>query len=152
MSAMVWPFLIYWLAFFVACFTVCEVFQDWFYDEVTPWAGGKVAAGSLILAALATWARPSFDTIVTGDFGKTVLQAIVWVGVFILIYEFHPWHALAIGLITMVLTSCLATLGVDSLTKPRTLAPIQSRPNNIPLRKPLSAPNVTTEKTAPAAK
>jgi hypothetical protein len=65
MSAIVWPLLIYWLVLYVACYTACEVGQDQFYDEVTPNVGLKVAAGSLILAALATWIRPSFDTMFT---------------------------------------------------------------------------------------
>ena len=59
MSAIVWPLLIYWVVLFVACYTVCEVGQDQFYDEVTPRVGLKVGGGSLILAGLATWLRPS---------------------------------------------------------------------------------------------
>ena len=95
-SAIVWPFLIYWLVFFVACYAACEVGQDFFYDEVTPNVGLRSVAGSLILAALATWLRPSFDTMFTANIAWTVLQAIVWFGVFIFIFEFHPWHALAL--------------------------------------------------------
>lgn len=135
------PFLIYWLVLFVACYTVTEVGQDQFYDEVTRRVGLKVGAGSLILAALATWIRPSFETIFTANIAWTLLQAIVWFAVFMLIFEFHPWHALALSLITMVLVTGLATMGVDSLTKSRpTLPPVRSRPANEPIRKTLTAP------------
>ncbi|MCA1685114.1 MAG: hypothetical protein LC745_03850 [Planctomycetia bacterium] len=124
----------------MACYTACEVGQDQFYDEVTPHVGPKVAVGSLILAALATWIRPSFDTIFTANIAWTVLQAIVWCLVFIFIFEFHPWHALAISLVIMVLVSGLATMGVESLTRPTpTLAPVRSRPGNQPVRKSLNA-------------
>lgn len=141
MLAIVWPFLIYWLVFFVACYTVCEVLQDMFYDEVTPRVGLKVAGGAAILAAMATWLRPSFDTLFTTDFAWTLLQAVVWFGVFVLVLQFHPWHALACSLVTMILVPGLATLGVDSLTRPGPrVAPVQSRTNNMPVRKSLSAP------------
>ena len=36
MMSLVWPFLIYWLVIFVACFVVVEIAQDQLYDEVTP--------------------------------------------------------------------------------------------------------------------
>ena len=139
MSAIVWPVLIYWLVFYVACYTACEVGQDQFYDEVTPHVGLKVAIGSLILAALATWIRPSFDTLFTANIAWTVLQAIVWCLVFIFVLEFHPWHALAISLVIMVLSSGLATMGVESLTKTGpAVPPSRSRPSNMPVRKSLS--------------
>ena len=48
----------------------------------------------------------------------TVFQAIVWFGVFTLIFQFHPWHALGLGILTMLLVSGLATMGVDSMLKP----------------------------------
>lgn len=143
MFAIIWPMLIYWLVFFVACYTVVEVGQDQFYDEVTPNVGWKVAAGSLILAALATWLRPSYESIFTSDIAWTALQAIVWVLVFMFVFQFHPWHALGLGLVTMVLVAGLATLGVDSLTRPSlTVAPVQPRGNQ-PVRKaigPIGAP------------
>lgn len=139
--AMVWAVLIYWLAFFVACLTVVEVFQDWFYDEVTPHSALKVGAGTLPLALLAAWLRPSFDTMFTSDIAWTLLQAVAWFGVFTLAFQFHPTHALMTGLVTMVLVTGLATLGVDSLTKPsRTLAPVQRRRNNQPIRRSLTPP------------
>lgn len=140
LSAIVWPLLIYWLVFFVACYIACEIGQDQFYDEVTPNVGWKVAGGSLILAALATWVKPSFDTILTTNFAWAVLQGIVWFLVFMFIFQFHPWHALAIGLVSMVLVSGLATMGVESLTRTGPAIPsARSRTNNEPVRKSLNA-------------
>ena len=48
----------------------------------------------------------------------TVLQAIVWFGVFTLIFQFHPWHALGLGIATMLLVQGLATMGVNSILTP----------------------------------
>jgi len=124
MSTFIWPLLIYWLVIFVACFVVVEVGHDQLYDQVTPRAGLKVATGSLLIALLLTWIKVrgepvSYESMFTTNFAWTVLQGIVWFGVFTLIFQFHPWHALGIGLITMVMVSGLATMGVESvLAKP----------------------------------
>jgi hypothetical protein len=118
MGAILWPLLIYWLAMFIACYTIVEVGQDFFYDEVTPRAGTKVALGSFLLAVLLTWLRPSFDTMFTSDLPWTVLQGIIWFGVFTLIFQFHPTHALAIGTVALLLLPGIATMGVESLTRP----------------------------------
>ena len=123
MSTIIWPLLIYWLVLFVACFVVVEFGHDQLYDEVTPHAGLKVAGGSLLMAILLTALRyygmpASYESMFTTNIIWTVLQAIVWVGVFILIFQFHPWHGLGLGLATMLLVTGLATMGVDSLTKP----------------------------------
>lgn len=118
------PLLIYWLVMFVAHFVVVEVGHDQLYDEVTPHAGLKVAGGSLIVAALLTVLRSkglpaSFESMFTSNIIWTVLQGLVWFGVFTLLYQFHPWHALGIGLATMLLITGLATMGVESmLSKP----------------------------------
>ena len=40
----------------------------------------------------------SFESMFTTNIVWTVLQGIVWFGVFILIYQFHPWHALGLGI------------------------------------------------------
>ncbi|GAC1449658.1 MAG: hypothetical protein NVSMB9_33640 [Isosphaeraceae bacterium] len=140
MSAIVWPFLIYWLVLFVTCYIVTEMGQDLFYGEVASKVGLRVGAGTLILAALATWLRPTFETIFTSDIAWTLLQAVVWFLVFMWIFEFHPWHALGFSLVVMILVPGLATMGVDSLTKPsRTLPPVQSPTNSLPIRKSLNA-------------
>lgn len=129
MATFIWPLLIYWLVMFVACFVVVEVGHDQLYDEVTPHAGLKVAGGSLVLALLLTILRAygvaaSYESMFTTNIIWTLLQAIVWAGVFILIFQFHPWHGLGLGLATMLLVSGLATMGVESLlTRPTTTAP-----------------------------
>ena len=120
MAAIIWPFLIYWLVLFVACFIVVEIGQDQLYDEVTPRAGLKVLAGSLLIAVLLTALRrydhaASFDSMFTTNIGWTLLQGVVWFVVFTLILQFHPWHALGLGIATMLLVSGLATMGVESL-------------------------------------
>ena len=120
MAALIWPFLIYWLVLFVACFVVVEIGQDQLYDEVTPRAGLKVLSGSLLIAVLLTAApgydhAASFDSMFTTNIGWTLLQGVVWFVVFTLILQFHPWHALGLGIATMLLVSGLATMGVESL-------------------------------------
>jgi hypothetical protein len=39
----------------------------------------------------------------------------VWFLVFMFIFRFHPWHALGLGIATMLLVSGLATMGVESV-------------------------------------
>lgn len=134
------PFLVYWLLIFVVNYVVVEYGQNYLYDEATPKFGLKVLGGSFLLAALATWLRPSFDTMFTNTFHWTALQALAWVGVFLLLYQFHPPHALLIGLTAMVIVLGLATMTAESLTRPRqTLAPTNTR-NNGPVRRPLTPP------------
>ena len=117
---LVWTLLIYWLVVFVGCFVVVEIGQDQLYDQVTPRAGLKVLAGSLLIAMLLTWFKyrntpASFESMFTTNIAWTVLQGIVWFSVFTLIFQFHPWHALGLGLVTMLMVSGLATMGVDSI-------------------------------------
>jgi hypothetical protein len=143
--SIVWPLLIYWLVLFVACFVVVEVGHDQLYDEVTPRAGLKVAGGSFLLAALLTALRyygfpATFESMFTTNIAWTLLQGVVWFGVFTLIFQFHPWHAAGLGIATMLLVSGLATMGVESLlAKPRATAaatrPFTASP---PVRKSLS--------------
>src|SRR5947209_3817949 len=103
MLAILWPFLIYWLVMYVISYIAVEIGQDTLYDEVTPMSGWKVAAGSFLLAAMLTYFHPTFDSMFTTSIAWTVLQAMVWCGVFILIYQFHPWHGLAIALPVMLI-------------------------------------------------
>jgi hypothetical protein len=142
MFAILWPFLIYWLVMFVLSYIAVEVGQDQLYDEATPRAGLKVAAGSFILAAMLTYFRPTFDTMFTAGIAWTVLQALVWCGVFIFIYQFHPWHALAIALPLMLITSGFATMGVESVLTP-------SRPQRP--RSSLAAPKAVRKSLTPTA-
>jgi hypothetical protein len=125
MTTIVWPLLIYWLVLFVVCFVLVEIGHDQLYDDVTPRAGWKVAGGSLLLAALLTGLRAfgfaaSFQSMFTDNIGWTLLQGVVWFLVFMFVFQFHPWHALGLGVATMLLVSGLATMGVESvLAKPR---------------------------------
>ncbi len=135
------PLLIYWLVLFVACFVVVEIGQDQLYDEVTPHAGLKIAGGTLILALLLTILRArgltaSFETMFTSNIAWTILQGIVWFGVFVLIFQFHPWHGLGLGLATMALITGLATMGVESLLK-KPVPTLQSSSRSLILNKPV---------------
>jgi hypothetical protein len=120
MMTFVWPLLIYWLVLFVACFVLVEIGHDQLYDEAPPRAGLRVAGGSFLLAALLAALRvyghpASFESMFTTNIGWTLLQGVVWFLVFMFVFQFHPWHALGLGVITMVLISGLATMGVDSV-------------------------------------
>jgi hypothetical protein len=120
MMTIVWSLLIYWLVLFVACFVIVEIGHDQLYDEAPPRAGLRVAGGSLVLAALLTALRAygfpaSFESMFTSNIGWTLLQGVVWFLVFMFVFLFHPWHALGLGVVTMVLISGLATMGVESV-------------------------------------
>ena len=132
MATIIWTLLIYWLVLFVACFVVVEVGHDQLYDEVTPHAGLKVAGGSLLIAILLTWLKAkdlpaSYESMFTTNFAWTLLQGIVWFGVFTLIFQFHPWHALGVGIVTMLLVSGMATMGVDSVLSKSAASPAVAR-------------------------
>jgi hypothetical protein len=118
MWTLFFTFVVYWLVAFVGCFTAVEIAQDALYDEVTPRAGLKVTLASLILAAAMTYFHPSFESMFTANLLSTLLQGIVWFVVFVLVLQFHPWHALGLGLLLMCLVSPLATMGVDSMLAP----------------------------------
>ena len=149
----VWSLLIYWLVLFVVCYIITEVAQDQLYDEVTPRVGLKVGLASLSLALLLTKLHPSFDTMFTSNIAWTVLQGIVWFAVFTLILQFHPWHALAIGVLTMLIVPGVATLGVDSILKPTPrLASTRSLEPRKPVRQSLMGPGGTKPATAPEKK
>jgi hypothetical protein len=116
---------------------VVEVGQDQLYDEVTPHVGLKVAGGSLLIAMVLTALRAygyaaSFDSMFTTNIAWTLLQGVVWFTVFTLILQFHPWHALGLGIATMLVVSGLATMGVESiLAKP---APTSSAARSLPTK------------------
>jgi hypothetical protein len=146
MMTIIWPLLIYWLVLFVVCFMLVEIAQDQLYDEVTPHVGLKVGVGSLILAGLLTALRffgfaASFESMFTTNIGWTLLQGVVWFLVFMLVFRFHPWHALGLSVVTMILVSGLATMGVESvLAKPRDVSRATRMPvPNEPVRQSLGA-------------
>lgn len=157
-TTIIWPLLIYWLVLFVACYVVVEIGQDQLYDEVTPRSGLKVAAGSLVIAIVLTTLRAkgltaSYESMFTTNLIWTVLQGLVWFGVFMLIFQFHPWHALGLGLVTMLLVTGLATMGVESLLSPspapRTTS--GSLVPNKPVRQSVTPPTSAPPVAAPAA-
>ena len=133
-------FLIFWVLLFVACYILMEYGQFYLYDEKAPRTALKSLIASAILAAVLTWTRSSFDTMFTSKLGQTVLQAIIWFGVFVLVLQFHPWHALAMGLASMILVTGLATMAVESLTVTSHRArPDAIRHSSKPFRSTMSA-------------
>lgn len=135
-SSILVPLLVYWLVLFVVCYTIVEFGQNYLYDETTPRMGLKVAAGSLLLAALLTWTRTTFDTMLTTDLPWSTLQAIAWFAVFTLIFQFQPLHGAVLGIVSMLVIAGLASIAVDSLTTPGPrVAPEVARPAQ-PVRRP----------------
>jgi hypothetical protein len=151
---LIWTFLIYWLVLFVGCYVVCEIGQDQLYDEVTPRVGLKVLLGSFLLGLMLTYFQPSYESMFTTNIAWTILQGIVWFGVFTLIYQFHPWHALGLGILTMLLVSGLATMGVDSLMKPTpaTVSRPASAMSNTPVRQSVAPPAAVAQPKNEAVK
>jgi len=83
-----------------------------------------------------TWTRSNYATMFTDDIMWTVLQAIVWFGVFVLIFRFQPWHGGGLAIAAMLLLAGTATLVVDSMLRPRTAPQAIDRPVNKPIRRP----------------
>jgi hypothetical protein len=144
MTTIVWPLLIYWLVLFVVCFVLVEIGHDQLYDQVAKHAGLRVAGGSLALASSLTALRffgfpASFESMFTTNIGWTLLQGVIWFLVFMFVLQFHPWHALGLGVAAMVLVSGLATMGVDSLLAKRRDVSTATRPfiANDPVRQTL---------------
>ena len=147
------PLLVYWLALFVACFIVTEIAQDQLYDEVTPKVGMKIGLGTFLLAILMVLLPPSYDTMFTSNIAWTLLHLIAWFGVFTLIFQFHPPHALGLGVATFLVVSGFATMGVESIMKPTPRAvTTPSAVNKPPIRQSLtpSVAPVTKGIAAPA--
>lgn len=110
----VWSLLIYWVVFFVALYVVAEFAQNYFYDELTPRAGLKVAWASLVLATLLAWRHPTMIDMFTSRFGETLMLGIVGFVLFTLALRFHPPHALLLGPATVVLVAALVSLAIES--------------------------------------
>ncbi len=143
MLSVIVAFLVFWLILFVACFVVSEYAQKYLYDETAANLGVKLAIGTAILAALATAFRPSYDTMFTSEIAWTVLQAIAWFLVFMLVLGFHLPHALGLGLATFVLAAGMATMAIDSLTGDTPAGTrVEIRPPSKPLRRPAYAPPI----------
>jgi len=153
--AMFWnvvlPILIYWLMFFVVQYILLEYGQSYLYDETTPHFGLKVLAGSFLLALMAARFHSNFVTMFTTNIHWTLLQALAWVGIFTLLYQFQPLHALSLGLMGLVLVPPLGAMTVDSLSQPRRPIIARDRGPLGPYRGSLSAPPPPPA-GAPAAK
>ena len=148
------PFLFYWLLTFIACLAVVEFGQNYLYDETTPGAALKVAAGSAVLAAIATWSRPVYTTMLTADLGKTVVLGVVAFLIFLFVFRFQPWHSLPIGVITTLMIVGIATMGVESFANRNRPAASSSRTPTGPLRRATgtSQPRIAPTPEKPAAK
>ena len=145
-------FAIYWVVMFAACYIVVEYSQSYLYEETTPSAGLKVMLGSALLAVLLTWIRTDFFTMFTSELRWTVLLGIAAFGVFTLIFRFQPWHALPIGLFSVLLISGTATMAVQSFTNRNRPSEAASRPQSKPLRRstPIVPAQALPEEPKPA--
>ncbi len=136
MVSLLVSFAVYYLILFAVCFFVVGQGHDTLYDEPMAGTGWKVAVGSLLLAVMLTWTHSSFATMFTDDIGKTAFQGILWFGVFVLIFRFHPWHGVGIGLATMMIVSGLATMGVDSMMSRTPSDRFETQSITTPVRRP----------------
>ena len=152
MLALLGPFVFYWLLLFVSCLAVVEFGQSYLYDETTPATGLKVAGGSTIFAAILTWTRPEYHTMFGAELSMTVILAVVAVVVFILVFRFQPWHALPIGLVTVLLVSGLGTMGIESFANRNRPVSITVKNLGKPIRRTNSAiPTLTPNAAAESA-
>ena len=100
-----------------------EYRPDLLYDEATPSAAHEGGAGDVDagqnadLARIRSTATNAHRAMFSADLATFL--AIVWVGVFILIYRFHPWHGLGLGMATMLIFAGMATIVVESLLSPK---------------------------------
>jgi hypothetical protein len=109
----------YFVVLFAACFAVIEFGQTYLYDEKLARSGLRCLVGALILAAVHTYMRPSFDTMFTSRLPWTLLLGVIWFVVFLFVFQFHPPHALLIGVVTMIIAGGMAQMAADSLTSTR---------------------------------
>ena len=151
MVSLLVSFAVYYLILFAVCFLVCSQGQDALYDEPTPGLVAKVLLGSLLLAMMLTYTRSSFATMFTDDIGKTAIQGILWFGVFVLIFRFHPWHGLGIGLATMLIVTGMATMAVESMTSKTPTQRYETKSISTPIRRS-AAGGAARPAPAPAAK
>lgn len=133
-SALILPFLMYWLILFIALYMVAEYGQYHIFESALPYNGPKALLGGFILALILLWTRTSFDTMLTSGIGMTVLQGIAWFLVFTFVLRFPPKYGAVLGVLTMLVVPGLATMAVDSLSRPVLKdGPSLSRPSQ-PLR------------------
>ncbi|HWE35768.1 MAG TPA: hypothetical protein VG406_04285 [Isosphaeraceae bacterium] len=150
-SAMIVPFLIYWLALFVTTYITVEYGQNWLYAEPTRHFPIKVAVGTFALAALLTVLPLEYATMFTTSKHWLLLQAVIWFVVFTLLFEFHPPHAFVISVVMILTIPGLASMAVGSLRESRrpatiatpTVAPLGPRPSGgaAPTTKTITPPD-----------
>ena len=131
------PFLVYAMIMFVVSYIFVEYGHKYLYDEVPPRVALKVALGALVMAAVLTWTRTSFETMFTADIHWTALLMLVWAGVFILIFQFQPLHGASLALVAALLVPGLATIAVQGVTTSRPDSSRQRAAPNKPYRKPM---------------
>jgi len=155
MGWIILAFIVYWLILFVGCYVVVDYSQKYLYDESTSSFGLKLTGGTFLLALLMTILRKqtTYDTMFTSYIHWTVLQAIVWFGVFTLIFRFQPLHGLTLGVACFILMAGMSSLAVDSLTgEVPPEARIELHPPAKPPRRPASPnPMPPPAGTQPAA-
>lgn len=151
---MIWAFLIYLLTSFVASYVLVEYGQKYLYDEVPPYVAVKVSIGALVMAGFMTWLRPAFETMFTETVPYTLLMAMAWVGVFVLIYRFQPLHGLGFALAAVLILPGLATMAVQGMTAKRPDPRTQFTTPAKPLRRGTgsSLPPLPASTPAPGAK
>ena len=146
--AILFPFLFIWVILFAICFAIVEFGQNYLYDETTPSSFLKITLGSAILAAVLTWTRTSYDTMLTRDIGKTIVLAVVAFAVFTLVFRFQPWHGFGIGIVSVLLFAGIATMAVESFFNRNAPPPSIVRNPAKPLRRAGSSPTVPVAEQA----
>lgn len=109
--------VMYSVFFFVVCFVVSDYSQGYLYNDKASKLPLRVLGSALIFGGLATWVNPTFDTMFSSKGHLTLLMAAIWLGVFLLILQFEPWHAALIGIGTMILSIGFGGLAVQGLLK-----------------------------------
>ncbi len=137
---MIWQFLLYTFICFVISFVLVEYGQRYLYDEVTPYVGLKVLGGAVVMGALLTWTKSSFDTMFTADLPYTALVAIIWAGIYILVFRFQPVHGAMFALAAVLLLPGLATIAVESVMRPSPNPATVTQGKAKPPRKSLGGP------------
>lgn len=110
-------FLINWLLLLVISYIVMEYGQYFLYDEVTPYVWAKALGGSFVLAIALTYKPISYLTMFGQDIGWTIGFGVLWFVVFTFVYQFHPPHGAAIGVIALLILAGMAEMAVSSFNE-----------------------------------
>jgi hypothetical protein len=150
LGSLIVPLIVSWLILFVALYIVTEYGHYYLYDQGPPLLWARAAGGALVLAVLLTWKPLSFDTMFTSEIGRTILHGIAWFLVFMFALRFHPWHALGLGVATLLLVPGLAGLAVDSFNRSRGRNPIPVRTPSKPFRQAIPSGSAPPPAAQPA--